>query len=125
LEHLDGRYPFTDGDWLRSSDRSFRVLLFRFWARGRLELEPGFAPLSEEHLRSLFEWLRADSGGPPYHLKSRKDVFVKDMTTHGVDLDPVWVGRVEQALGILWHEFTEEYLWVPAAELDTRFATFF
>jgi hypothetical protein len=125
LEKLADRHPLTNGDWFLSSNRTFRVLLFRFWARGRLKLEPGFAPLSEGHLRGFFEWLRADSDSPPYHMNSRRDVFIKDITAHGVNLEPSWAGRVEQALGVLWHEFTEEYLWVPAAKLDTRFATFF
>jgi hypothetical protein len=125
LEHLDGRYPLTDEDWSRSPDATFRVLLFRFWARGRLELEPGFAPLAEGQLRSLFEWLRVDSESPPYHLNSRRDVFLKEMTAHGVELEPIWAGRLEHALGVLWDEFSEEYRWVPAAELDARFATFF
>jgi len=125
LENLDSRHPLTDGDWLGSSNRTFHTLLFRFWARGRLKLEPGFAPLSERRLRSFFEWLRAGSDSPPYHMNSRKDVFIKDITAHGVDLEPSSAGRLEQALGVLWHEFTEEYLWVPAAKLDKRLATFF
>ncbi len=125
LEDLDARYPLTDVDRSRSSNRTCRVLLFRFWARVTLGLEPGFASLSEGDLRRFFDWLRADGDKPPYHLESKGEVFIRDMTAYGVDLEPSRAGRLEQALRVLWHEFTEEYLWVPAAELDARFATFF
>jgi hypothetical protein len=125
LERLDSRYPITEGDWLPSPNRTFHVLIFRFWARLRLTLEPGFAPLSEEHLRRFFELLRVDADHPPHHMDSQRDGFIRDMTAQGVDLEPSRAGRLEQALRVLWHEFTEEYLWVPAAELDARFAKFF
>ena len=123
LDSLAARYPVEE-KWSKDPLFTFYSLLFNFWSRKQLKIQPGFAPLSLDRVRDLFRLLRSGSQKPPYGMPGFKEVFLKDFMACAPDLDGVDKAVLEETLGILWDKFTEEYAMVGTADLDGRFLKF-
>ena len=123
LDSLAARYPVEE-KWSKDPLFTFHSLLFNFWARKQLKIQPGFAPLSLDRVRDLFKFLRSGSQKPPYGMSGFKEVFVKDFMACAPDLEGADKAVLEETLGSLWDKFTEEYAMVGTADLDGRFLRF-
>ena len=123
LERLVDRHPLEE-KWSKDPLFTFHSLLFNYWAREQLKIQPGFAPLSLDRVRDLFKFLRSGSRKPPYGMPGFKEVFVKDFMACAPDLEGADQAVLEETLGILWDKFTEEYALVGTADLDGRFLRF-
>ena len=64
---LSKRYPLDRGR-LKDPLLTFSPLLFTFWARRQLKLNPGFDALSLEETKIFFKLLRKKDKNPPYRL---------------------------------------------------------
>ncbi len=95
-------------------------LLFTFWARKRLGLEPGFAAIKADEARSLFAVLREGETAPPYRMARHKDAFVEQMLVCAEDLQGELRASLREELAGAWDEFREEYEGVPPADTDMK-----
>lgn len=95
-------------------------LLFTFWARRRLGLEPGFAAIKPDEARSLFASLREGETTPPYRMARFRDVFIEEMLACAEDLQGELRATLREELGSAWDEFREEYEEVPPADTDMK-----
>jgi hypothetical protein len=123
LDRVSSKYP-VERQWVKDPLFTFHALIFNFWARQKLEIEPGFAPLSLQEVTNFFRLIRAGSDRPPFGMKAFKKIFVEDMTAHGRDFDPETTKELRQALSMVWDKFREEYAWVATADLDGRYMKF-
>jgi hypothetical protein len=123
LERLIERHPLEE-KWSKDPLFTFHSLLFNFWARKQLGIQPGFAPLSLEQVRDLFKRLRSGSQKPPYGMPGFNEVFVKDFMTLSLDFQGADRVLLEETLRILWDKFANEYALVGTADLDGRFLKF-
>jgi hypothetical protein len=124
MEILASSHPVNSG-WTRDPFFTFHTLLFNYWARRQLNLVAGFEPLSLEQVRDFFRFLRADRPGPPYEMPGYGERFIEDFTAHAAGFEPEPARRLREALSLVWRKFSDEYAWVPAADLDGRYARFF
>lgn len=95
-------------------------LLFTFWARKRLGLEPGFAAIRPDEARSLFAALREGESAPPYQMARHKNVFVEEMLACAEDLQGELRASLREELAGAWDEFRSEYEEVPPADTDMK-----
>ncbi|MBN1103998.1 MAG: hypothetical protein JXL84_11340 [Deltaproteobacteria bacterium] len=109
---------------LRDPLLTFHGLLFTFWARLRLNLAPGFEPVSLDDLKVLFHHLRGREKGPPFTMKGFKKGFVQDFMKRGAGLAQVERSVLRGVLSRLWDEFRDEHAWVALPDLDGRFSRF-
>jgi hypothetical protein len=123
LEYLSSHYP-VDKQWSKDPLFTFHSLLFNFWARQRLRIVPGFAPLSLEEVRNFFRSVRSGADKPPFSMQGFKEVFVEDMMAHLTDLDPETMKTLQETLSLAWEKFAEEYAWVATADLDGKYLKF-
>jgi hypothetical protein len=123
LEGVSSKHP-VEKQWTKDSLFTFHVMIFNFWARRKLNIEPGFAPLSLQDVAGFFRLLRSGEDSPPFGMKQFKEIFVEDMTAYGPDLDPETMKALRHALSLVWDKFTEEYAWVATADLDGRYLRF-
>ena len=123
LESLSTHHP-VDRQWSKDPLFTFHSLLFNFWARQRLNIVPGFAPLPLEEVRNFFRSLRSGAEKPPFSMQGFKEVFVRDMTAQLTDPDPEKAKILEETLSLVWEKFTEEYAWVATADLEGRYLKF-
>jgi hypothetical protein len=123
LNRLSSKYPVKN-QWAEDPLFTFHALVLNFWARRKLDIEPGFAPLSLQEVTRFFRLIRADSESPPFGMNAFKEVFVEDMTAYGGNFDPETKKALRQALSMVWEKFTEEYAWVATADLDGRYLKF-
>lgn len=103
---------------------TFHALPFTFWARQKLNLDPGFEPLLREQVKDFFRLIRGEGEEPPYRMSGLKGAFIKDLMSEASDFDEDNAGALEATLSLLWQEFSEEYAWVRTDDLDPRFARF-
>lgn len=123
LEEITLKFPGIK-DFTIDPTLDFYPIIFTFWARNKLLLEPGFIPLSLEEARGLFDLIRDEEKGPPYTMNKFEETFTIDMTslldlTENEDID-----LFGETLSILWRKFSEEYAMVKASDLDAKFSRF-
>ena len=123
LERMSSGYAF-DKNTIKDPLVSFYPLLFNFWARLRLGLEPCFAPLTLKQAKDFFRWVRKGEQGPPYELSESKKIFVQDLTSLEMELGPGDMIILKETLSMLWQEFQEEYARVRVGDLDPRYTKF-
>ena len=116
-------YPIDEG-LMRSSEITFRPLLFNLWSRLLLGLEPSFSGLSLEQAKRFFERLREGTKRPPYQMGEFEETFVKDFMSYAFDADPEAAPILRDTLSLIWQEFSEEYEWVSVRDLDSRYSKF-
>lgn len=123
LGGISARHP-VEKQWTRDPLLTFHALIFNFWARQKLNLKPGVAPLSLEEVTGFFRLLRCGSEKPPFGMGGFKEIFVEDMAVHGRDMDPESMKALRRALSAVWDKFREEYAWVATADLEGRYLRF-
>ena len=123
LEKISSTHP-VEKEWAKEPFFTFHALIFNFWARQKLNIQPGFAPLSLEEVTRFFRLLRSGADSPPFGMKEFKEIFVEDLAAYGRDLGPESMEALRPALSIIWDKFTEEYAWVATADLDGRYLKF-
>jgi len=94
--------------------------LFTFWARRRLGIEPGFAPIRPGQARSFFEILREGETAPPYRMAPFREVFIEDMLGLASALPEDLRAVLREELSKIWEEFRSEYEEVPPADTDMK-----
>ena len=124
LENLSSRHPLEKPQEAEDFFFTFHALILNFYARQKLNLEPGFAPLSLQEVTRFFRLLRSGKDSPPFGMKAFKTGFVEYMAAHGQDLEEDARKALIQALSLVWDKFTEEYAWVATADLDGRYLKF-
>jgi len=124
LAILSSIYPL-DEDSLKDPLLSFHPILFNLWARGQLGLDPGFGTLSLEQVGIFLGLVRGREKEPPFEMSGFRETFVRDFTGHASDLEPDLTDVLEDTLSQVWQQFSEEYAWVTASDLDERFTKFF
>jgi hypothetical protein len=95
-------------------------LLFTFWARRRLGLEPGFAAIETGQARAFFAILREGETAPPYQMARFRDVFIEDMLGSASALPDDLRAALREELFSIWDEFRSEYEEVPPADTDMK-----
>jgi len=95
-------------------------LLFTFWARRRLGLEPGFAAIEPEQARTFFAILREGETAPPYQMARFREVFIADMLGYASQLPDDLRAALREELSSIWEEFRAEYEEVPPADTDMK-----
>jgi hypothetical protein len=123
LESLTGCHPIGK-DIIQSSEVTFHSLLFNFWARFLLKIEPSFSGISLEQAKDLFRRLRAGSRKPPYKMTGFKESFIRDFMAYAADSEPEAALILKDTLSLIWKELCEEYKWVSIDDLDERYSKF-
>lgn len=95
-------------------------LLFTYWARHRLGLEPGFGAISGGEARALFEMLREGETAPPYRMARFRDVFLEEMLSLAPSLPDDLRSALREELSAIWEAFRSEYEEVPPADTDMK-----
>jgi hypothetical protein len=95
-------------------------LLFTFWARLRLGLEPGFAAITPGEARAFFAGLREGETAPPYRMARSREVFIEDMLRSASALPDDLRAALREELSNIWEEFRAEYEEVPPADTDMK-----
>jgi len=111
--------PLPPEDFGREDLTCFH-LLFTFWARRRLGIEPGFAPIRPEQARAFFEILREGEMVPPYRMAPFREVFIEDMLALASALPEDLRAALREELSNIWEEFRSEYEEVPPADTDMK-----
>jgi hypothetical protein len=120
LERISSGHP-VEKEWAKDPFFTFHALILNFWARQKLNIQPGFAPLSLREVTRFFRLLRSGSDNPPFGMKEFREIFVQDLAAHGKGLDSETLKALRPALSMVWDRFTEEYAWVATADLDGRY----
>jgi len=120
---LTGLYPL-DETIIQSPRLTFHRLLFNFWARKLLKLEPCFSSISPTQAREFFGHIRAGKEVPPYRISEFKQKFVGDFMALDSSLEAEDAETLKEILSLVWEEFGEEYQWVSTSDLDGRFMKF-
>jgi hypothetical protein len=123
LERISSGHP-VEKEWAKEPFFTFHALILNFWARQKLNIQPGFAPLSLQDVTRFFRLLRSGSDSPPFRMEEFKEIFVQDLAAYGGDLNPESIEALRPALCMVWDKFTEEYAWVATADLDGRYLKF-
>jgi hypothetical protein len=124
LETLHSRYPFEE-KIAKDPLFTFHMLLFTFWARGRLTLEPGFEPVTLTHVKSLFTQLRKGKKKAPFRLEEYRAVFINDFLQFGGEnLEEPEKSTLTETLSSLWDEFSEDYAELRLSDMEGRFSRF-
>ena len=123
LERMDTLHPVDQG-LIQSGELTFHTLLFDFWARHLLNLEPGFSGISLAEAKDFFRLLRAGKNEPPHHMAGFEMTFVRDFMAYISNSDPEATSILEEALALVWQEFQEEHKRISLKDLDGRFTKF-
>ncbi len=123
LRVIHSQYPFDPKRMHWDPLSTFHSLLFTFWARTRLNLEPGFKPVSLSQVKSLFRLLRKGEKTPPFRMEEYRDVFIRDLIRVGEgDLGEQEKEILVETFSHLWDEFREDYARIPLSGIDERFS---
>lgn len=123
LDTVSTNHPL-ERDRIRDPLLTFHPLVFNFWARHVLGVEPGFASLALEEVRDFFRIIRGAAQKPPFSKSEFKSVFIRDMMALAAYTEHEAASRLEETLSILWEGFLDEYAWVATADVDDRFSKF-
>jgi hypothetical protein len=123
LKQLAEQYPL-DKNSFHGGEPNFYQLLFNFWSRLLLKLDPGFPRISLKHLKTLFRKLRAGDEKPPYRMPGLEINFINDFLGYAPALDSESSALLRDSLSLIWREFSEEYAWVSISDLDGRYSKF-
>jgi hypothetical protein len=123
FERLVGLTPLPK-EIIQISQLSFHPLLFNFFARKLLKLEPSFSGISHGQAKKFFGYLRARDKKPPYKMSGYEEIFIRDFMAYAADLEPRVVGTLKDTLTLIWREFCKEYEWVSLEDLEDKFQRF-
>ena len=121
FERLDHAIPL--GHHIgEATDLTFKPLLVTFWARKRLGIDSGYAPVSRDEAQAFLMLLRKGETASPYPMNGEGQSFVHDFMAYATDFDPDSTAALEQSLLCLWHDFVEEYERVASADIVPRYS---
>jgi len=123
LERLAERFSM-DRELLQSPEVTFHPLLFHFWGRQLLGLDPAFSGITRKQAKAFFGRLRGTAKGPPFDISSFKDAFVQDVASHAPAPDNETATLLKETLSVVWQQFAEEYAWVSLDDLDRGYSKF-
>lgn len=123
LERIARKYPL-DKDLLESAELTFHPLIFNFWGRSLLKLEPSFSAISLTQARGLFRRLRTGEKAPPYRMPGLEHTFIEYFLSYASDSDPEATSTLRETLLLIWEEFRDEYEWVSTRDLSARYSRF-
>ncbi|MBW2118855.1 MAG: hypothetical protein JRH09_13200, partial [Deltaproteobacteria bacterium] len=123
LARLTGLCPLDEAV-IQESRLTFHKLLFNFWARQVLKLEPCFSGISLAQAKEFFGHIRAGKEVPPYPIPEFRQKFVRDFMALDPFLEAEDAEALKETLSLVWEEFGEEYQWVSSNDLDGRFTKF-
>jgi hypothetical protein len=123
MDTLTKERPLAPEDSGRE-DLTFFHFLFTSWARRRLGIEPGFAPVVPEEARAFFTILREGETAPPYRMTRYRDVFLEDMLGFASALPDNLRTALQEELSNIWADFRAEYEEVPPADTDMKHTPF-
>jgi len=103
---------------------TFSALIFTYWARQELKIDPGFGPLAGDQVRNLFKKIRKGEKKPPYRLVDHEKVFIQTFSGYASSLNAAGEMNWRETLSHLWQGFREEYALVKAADLDPKFVKY-
>ena len=109
---------------LKSPELTFYPLLFNFWARLILKMEPSFSGISLQQAKNFFSKLREGDIEHPYGMPGFQKRFIKDLLTYANNADPEVASMLENSLSRIWEEFSEEYEMVSISDLDGKYSKF-
>lgn len=124
LEPIAKQYP-VDQDLIESTELTFHPLIFNFWARTLLKLEPSFSGISLSHARALLRQLRSGKKRPPYPMDGFEDTFIQFFMSYASGSDKEAASILKETLSLIWKEFCEEYKWVSTRDLSGKYSRFF
>lgn len=123
LERLTKAHPL-DRKTIENTQTTFYQLLFNLWARCLLNLEPCFSSISLDQAKAFFGHLRTGEEAPPYRMSGFKETFIKDFMAYASGIEPEIRTSLEDALSLVWKDFSEEYQGVSIRDLEGRFTKF-
>jgi hypothetical protein len=123
LARLTGLYPLDEAV-IQSPRLTFHRLLFNFWARQLLKLDPCFSSISPAQAREFFGHIRGGKKVPPYRISEFKPKFIRDFMALDSSLEAEDAEILKETLSLIWEEFGEEYQRVSTSDLDGRFTKF-
>jgi hypothetical protein len=123
LERISQQFQ-VEADLSQSNELTFHSLLFNFWARSLLGLEPSFSGIPISHARAFFRHVRSGRKRPPYRMDGFYHAFVEFFMSHASRSDTEAVSILKEALSLIWQEFQEEYQWVAIRDLSGRYSRF-
>ena len=124
LDRITEHHPLSEDLGDSGEELTFRTLLFTFWARNILALEPGFHGITLEQARNFFRKLRGRKKKPPYPMEGFGERFVKEILDHASDADPEAASILSGTLSLIWKQFQEEYEWVSLENVRGRHSRF-
>lgn len=113
-----------EGDRIIDQHSTFQPLIFTYWFRELLGLEPGIRVIPINEAERIFLQLREGDINPPFQMPGYQDVFIKDLVVKVPDLKTDDAHLLKESLAIIWQQFVEEYALVEIDDLDVRFAKF-
>lgn len=122
IETMISGYLLND-EILLEEQATFYPLLFNYWARKLLKLEPEFLPISQDQVKKLFSILRLGEAGAPFSMSKQKKAFVDTFMGFVSNLD-IMFEDLKEALALIWNDFDAEYQWVSVNDLDRRFSKY-
>jgi hypothetical protein len=123
LECIEIRYK-CDPHIPDTHDVTFLYLIFDFWARHILGLEPSFHGITLSQAKELLSKLRQGETSPPYKLPKWKEKFIDHMISIVESPEEEALMTLKEALSSIWFQFVEEYEMVRVDDLDPRFSKF-
>jgi hypothetical protein len=103
---------------------TFSALIFTYWARQELKIDPGFGPLAGDQVRNLFKKIRKGEKKPPYRLIDHEKIFIQTFSGYASSFNAAGEMNWREALSQLWQGFREEYALVKAVDLDPKFVRY-
>ena len=123
LENIASQHPLEPA-LEKQLQVTFSALIFTYWARQELKIDPGFGPLAGDQVRNLFKKIRKGEKKPPYRLMGHEKVFIRTFSGYASSLNAAGEMNWREPLSQLWQGFREEYALVKAADLDPKFVKY-
>lgn len=124
LERLSEQYGST-AHTPAPPEATLYPFLFNLWGRSELGLKPSLSGLSPGQIRRLFEKLRGRGRRPPYRMPRAEARFTRFFIANASCADNEAASTLQEALGIIFQEFTVEYERVALESLAGRYMRFF
>jgi hypothetical protein len=123
LENMTSQHPLETA-LEKKLQVTFSGLIFTYWARQELKIDPGFGPLAGDQVRNLFRKIRKGEKKPPYRLMGHEKLFIQTFSGYASSLNAAGEIKWKETLSQLWRGFKEEYALVKAADLDPKFVKY-
>ncbi|MBN2468292.1 MAG: hypothetical protein JXD19_09085 [Deltaproteobacteria bacterium] len=123
LKRLTELHPI-DYPVLHKPALTFQPLLFTWWTRQVLRIDPGFSSVTPEQGKEFFRRVRMPAKNPPYRMHGFKKAFINDLLAPAAEFDQESAAILKDTLAHLWQDFHTEYAWIALTDLDERFSKY-